>query len=64
MNIILQSLLDGNNRFVSGVSKPKMLETRLALISGQTPIAIVLCCSDSRVPPEMVFDADFGELFL
>ena len=34
------------------------------LARGQQPYATVLCCSDSRVPPELVFDARFGELFI
>ena len=64
MNTILNNLLQGNKRFVSGSTMPKVVDKRLALISGQNPVAIVLCCSDSRVPTEMVFDADFGELFV
>jgi carbonic anhydrase len=64
MNEIMQNLLEGNKRFLSGLTIPKVVDKRLALITGQNPIAIVLCCSDSRVPTEMVFDADFGELFV
>ena len=34
------------------------------LLKGQHPYATILCCSDSRVPPELIFDAGFGELFI
>jgi carbonic anhydrase len=34
------------------------------LVKGQRPFATILGCSDSRVPPELIFDADFGELFV
>jgi carbonic anhydrase len=34
------------------------------LAGGQRPYATILGCSDSRVPPEFIFDADFGELFI
>ena len=34
------------------------------LAKGQRPYATILGCSDSRVPPELVFDASFGELFI
>ncbi len=39
-------------------------QRRAALAKGQNPFAIVLCCSDSRVPPELVFDTDLGDLFV
>jgi carbonic anhydrase len=39
-------------------------ERRLSLVSGQEPFAIVLGCSDSRVPAELVFDQGFGDLFV
>jgi len=39
-------------------------ERRAKLASGQSPIAAVLCCSDSRVPPEIVFDQGLGDLFV
>ena len=39
-------------------------EHRLSLVSGQEPFAIVLGCSDSRVPAELVFDQGFGDLFV
>jgi carbonic anhydrase len=62
----LQRLLEGNARFVRGVARfPTVQKEVLAeLAKGQQPYATVLGCSDSRVPPELVFDAGFGELFV
>jgi carbonic anhydrase len=56
----------GNARFVRGeASFPTHLpEIRAALTSAQRPYATVLACSDSRVPPELVFDAGLGDLFV
>ena len=58
-------LQDGNARFVAGKPHHCRTEehTRESLASGQAPSAIVMSCSDSRVPPEKVFDQDLGELF-
>jgi carbonic anhydrase len=63
---VLQSLLDGNQRFVEGKLQhpgrsPKDFQ---ALAEGQAPPAIILGCADSRVPPEVVFDQGVGELFV
>ena len=62
----LQRLKDGNTRFVSGHARfPTIQKDVLAeLAKGQRPYATILGCSDSRVPPELVFDAGFGELFV
>ena len=62
----LRLLVDGNERFVRGESRlPGSLRESLAsLAEGQSPFATVLGCSDSRVPPELVFDAGLGELFV
>lgn len=63
----LQRLQDGNARFVAGV---RSLETLLSHTrraehaAGQAPFAIILGCSDSRVPAELVFDAGIGDLFV
>ena len=59
-------LKEGNARFVSGQARfPTVQKEVLAdLAKGQQPYATVLGCSDSRVPPELVFDAGFGELFV
>jgi carbonic anhydrase len=62
----LQMLVDGNERFVSGnATHPNQSSERLAeVVSGQHPFAIVVGCSDSRVPPEIVFDQGVGDLFV
>ena len=56
----------GNARFVA--DKPhhagQSASRRAALAEGQHPYATVLTCSDSRVPPELIFDAGLGELFV
>jgi carbonic anhydrase len=63
----LRRLRDGNRRFVANRTAGSALpdpERRAALVSGQEPFAIVLGCSDSRVPAELVFDQGFGDLFV
>jgi carbonic anhydrase len=62
----LARLKAGNERFVSGRARfPTVQKEVLAeLAKGQQPYATVLGCSDSRVPPELLFDAGFGELFV
>lgn len=62
----LNRLKEGNARFVSDRARfPTVQKEVLAdLAKGQQPYATVLGCSDSRVPPELVFDAGFGELFV
>ena len=63
----LALLREGNRRFVASQSKAASLsvhERRAALVAGQEPFAIVLGCSDSRVPAELVFDQGFGDLFV
>jgi carbonic anhydrase len=62
----LARLKEGNARFLSGHARfPTVQKDILAeLAKGQHPFATVLGCSDSRVPPELVFDASFGELFV
>ena len=70
MNIDSQLALDllkeGNARFVSGDLIPKddyaILREQLSV--GQHPFAVVLCCSDSRVAPEIIFDQKLGDLFV
>ena len=56
----------GNERFVKNASAPVSLSlvTRQALTTGQAPFAMVLSCADSRVPPEYIFNAGLGELFV
>lgn len=63
----LKRLRDGNRRFVSDVRSHESLtsqERRNELTAGQEPFAIILGCSDSRVPAEMVFDQGLGDLFV
>lgn len=62
----LARLVAGNDRFVRGEARfPTVQKEILAgLAKGQQPYATILGCSDSRVPPELVFDAGFGELFI
>jgi len=62
----LARLKAGNERFVNGLARfPTVQKDVLAeLAKGQRPYATILGCSDSRVPPELVFDAGFGELFV
>ena len=62
----LQRLIAGNLRFLRGEARfPTVQKEILAdLAQGQRPYATILGCSDSRVPPELVFDAGFGELFI
>jgi carbonic anhydrase len=63
----LERLQEGNQRFVaevrSGVSRNDQ-KRRDALVEGQEPFAIILGCSDSRVPAEIVFDQGLGDLFV
>ena len=62
----LARLADGNARFVRGDARFPTVQKEVlaALAKGQQPYATILGCSDSRVPPELVFDAGFGELFI
>src|SRR6185369_12041463 len=62
----LQRLKAGNERFIAGTARfPTVQKEVLAdLAKGQSPYATILSCSDSRVPPELIFDAGFGELFI
>jgi carbonic anhydrase len=62
----MQRLIEGNNRFLQGSARfPTVCKETLAdLARGQQPYATILGCSDSRVPPELIFDSDLGELFI
>lgn len=62
----LQRLRAGNERFVAGKARFPTVQKEVlaALAKGQRPYATILGCSDSRVPPELLFDAGFGELFI
>src|SRR5262245_40073583 len=62
----LARLMAGNERFLRGEARCAGLkrETLADLAKGQRPYATILGCSDSRVPPEWIFDAGLGELFV
>jgi carbonic anhydrase len=61
----MTKLKEGNSRYVSGSQHPgQTAERRTELARTQHPFAAVLSCSDSRVPPEVVFDQGIGDLFI
>lgn len=62
----LRLLQEGNQRFVrvKPVAKPLSSKKRADLTRGQSPHSIVLSCSDSRLPPELIFDQGLGKLFV
>lgn len=63
----LKILMEGNARFASGNSThpdQSVADRRAELVTSQHPFAAVVTCSDSRVPPEIVFDQGLGEIFV
>jgi carbonic anhydrase len=63
----LKRLRKGNWRFVNGkndIAKSIGEARRAELVDGQKPFAVILSCSDSRVPVELIFDQGLGELFV
>lgn len=60
----LARLKEGNRRFVDSLKDPKAAPKRFELTQEQWPFAIILGCSDSRVPAEIVFDQGPGDLFV
>lgn len=63
----LQRLMDGNKQYVAGqmgACTASNAAKRESLATGQKPYAIILSCSDSRVPPEIIFDKTMGEIFV
>jgi carbonic anhydrase len=63
----LDRLREGNQRFAANVRGSDPFVThlrRIELTSGQQPFAIILGCSDSRVPAEIIFDQGLGDLFV
>lgn len=63
----LERLQEGNRRFVAGVRSLETLVSqahRNDLVDGQEPFAVILGCSDSRVPVEIIFDQGLGDLFV
>lgn len=66
-NGVLAALIEGNKRFVSG--QTSLLTRRrpsdfAGLAEGQAPVAAIIGCADSRVPPELIFDQGAGDLFV
>lgn len=62
----LELLLEGNNHFVKNeiVHLSYLAEAKDKMLEEQKPFAAILGCSDSRVPPELIFDRGLGELFV
>lgn len=63
----LQKLKEGNQRYLSAVTNPGDISPKIRQTTcdeGQTPYAIIVTCSDSRVIPEGIFSAGIGELFV
>ena len=63
----LRKLMDGNKRYVENkltIGSRSDTASRKALANSQKPYAVILCCSDSRVPPEIIFDKGLGEIFV
>ncbi len=58
---VLHSLYRGNKKFIKN---PRFASERKGLVKAQNPPCVVLSCSDSRVPPELIFDKGLGELFV
>jgi carbonic anhydrase len=60
----IKTLLEGNKRYMSGELEPKDVKSkREATKAGQKPIVTVVCCSDSRVVPEYIFNTNLEEIF-
>jgi carbonic anhydrase len=61
----MEKLIEGNKRFAAGkpVHPDETLERIRELRRGQNPFAIVVSCSDSRLPPELIFDQGLGDIF-
>jgi len=62
----LEQLKQGNYRFVnnSPIAAGRDVARARELAGGQQPFAAILCCADSRVPPELIFDTGIGDLFV
>jgi carbonic anhydrase len=63
----LQKLMDGNKNYIENKltnAAKSDSATRASLAKSQKPYAVILTCSDSRVPPEIIFDKGLGELFV
>jgi carbonic anhydrase len=58
--------MDGNRRYITQKSSHpnQAMERRREILEGQNPFAVIIGCSDSRVPPEIIFDQGLGDLFV
>jgi carbonic anhydrase len=66
-DVALKKLMDGNNEYVGqkmSLQKRSTPGVRESLAKSQKPYAVILSCSDSRVPPEVIFDKGLGEIFV
>ena len=65
-NVALQMLKEGNDRFVKNqlAAKDSYAGDRAQFTGGQKPYAVVVCCADSRVSPEIFFDQKLGDIFV
>jgi carbonic anhydrase len=65
-DVALQKLVEGNARSASDqlLHPNRTIERREAVVAQQNPFAIIVGCSDSRVPPEIIFDQGLGDLFI
>lgn len=61
----IQKLKEGNKRFVENSAQhpDETIEIKKEMIKGQHPFVVILSCSDSRVPPELIFDQGLGDIF-
>lgn len=66
VSTIKSDLVEGNKRFMKGaLTHPhQSVDRRAEIAAAQHPVAIVVSCSDSRVPPEILFDQGMGDLFV
>lgn len=62
----LEKLKQGNERFINSktICHEDWTAKRIALLENQKPFAIIIACSDSRAPPEIIFDQTLGHLFV
>ncbi len=62
----MERLIQGNHRYVTSttVCHTDWSAQRTALLENQKPFAVIIACSDSRVPPEIIFDQSLGDLFV
>jgi len=64
--VSLQKLIEGNKRYIDAKTThpDQSVQRRAEVAKGQHPFAVIVCCSDSRLPPEIIFDQGLGDLFV